>query len=124
MTKSIRKVTRIVVLASVVALIGALLAAPVGARDNPGKGADNSKVVELQILAINDFHGNINTFSSSFGGTGGAQNLATNIRNAEAGVRNSIVSLYLSLVSPSREFSFWSMALPARSRTLGPIVIR
>ena len=91
MTKSIRKVTRIVVLASVVALIGALLAAPVGARDNPGKGADNSKVVELQILAINDFHGNINTFSSSFGGTGGAQNLATNIRDAEAGVRNSIV---------------------------------
>jgi 5'-nucleotidase len=72
-------------------MIAALLAAPATAFGKPGKGADNSKEVDLQILAINDFHGNINTFSDSFGVTGGAQNLATNIAQAEADVRNSIV---------------------------------
>jgi 5'-nucleotidase len=65
------------------ALVGGLLAAPASAKDGP-------KPVELQILALNDFHGNINTLSTSFGGTGGAQNLATNIAAAEAGKRNSI----------------------------------
>jgi 5'-nucleotidase len=70
------------------ALVGALMAAPAGAKDKPDD--KKSKQVELQILALNDFHGNINTFSSSFGATGGAQNLATNIAAAEAGVRNSI----------------------------------
>jgi 5'-nucleotidase len=73
------------------ALIGALMAAPVSAQESPGQGADESEQVELQILALNDFHGNINTLSTSFGGTGGAQNLATNIAAAEAGHRNSIV---------------------------------
>jgi 5'-nucleotidase len=70
------------------ALVGAVMAAPVSAKDKPDD--KKSKQVELQILALNDFHGNINTFSSSFGGTGGAQNLATNIAAAEDGVRNSI----------------------------------
>ncbi len=46
--------------------------------------------VQLQILAINDFHGNIATSSGSFGGTGRADYLAANIAAAEAGVRNSI----------------------------------
>jgi 5'-nucleotidase len=64
-------------------LAGGLLAAPASAKGGP-------KPVELQILALNDFHGNINTFSGSFGATGGAQNLATNIAAAEEGVRNSI----------------------------------
>ena len=58
--------------------------APVSAEGGP-------KPVELQILALNDFHGNINTLSSSFGGTGGAQNLATNIAATEEGVQNSVV---------------------------------
>ncbi len=40
--------------------------------------------VSLQILAINDFHGNIATSSGSFGGTGRADFLATNIAAAEA----------------------------------------
>ena len=40
--------------------------------------------MHLQILAINDFHGNIATSSGSFGGTGRADFLATNIAAAEA----------------------------------------
>ena len=40
--------------------------------------------IELQILAINDFHGNIATTSSSFGGTGRADYLAANVQAAEA----------------------------------------
>ncbi len=39
--------------------------------------------VDLQILAINDFHGNIATTSSSFGGTGRADFLAANIAERE-----------------------------------------
>jgi 5'-nucleotidase len=46
--------------------------------------------VELQILAINDFHGNIATSSGSFGGTGRADFLAANIQAAAAGANNSI----------------------------------
>ena len=46
--------------------------------------------VSLQILAINDFHGNIATSSGSFGGTGRADFLAANIAAAEAEAANSI----------------------------------
>jgi 5'-nucleotidase len=47
--------------------------------------------VDLQILAINDFHGNIATTSGSFGVTGRADFLAANIRAAEeAAPGNSI----------------------------------
>ena len=52
--------------------------------------ADNSREVNLQILAINDFHGNIATSSSGFGGTGRADFLAANIQAAEAGADHSI----------------------------------
>jgi 5'-nucleotidase len=72
-------------------LFAGLLAGPVGAKNDNGGGAANSAEVPLQILAINDFHGNIDSASTSFGGTGGADFLATNIRAREAGVRNSIV---------------------------------
>jgi 5'-nucleotidase len=82
---------RITVLLGVAALLASLLAGPAIAKNDRANGAANSQEVQLQILAINDFHGNINTFSSSFGGSGGAQNLATNIRTREAEVRNSIV---------------------------------
>ena len=88
MSRSTWKTSRLVVAVMVMALVGAVVAAPVGAQEKPDD--KKSKQVELQILALNDFHGNINTLSSSFGGTGGAQNLATNIAAAEAGVRNSI----------------------------------
>ncbi len=88
MSRSTWRRSRLVVAVTVMALVGAVMAAPVSAKDKPDD--KKSKQVELQILALNDFHGNINTLSSSFGGTGGAQNLATNIAAAEAGIRNSI----------------------------------
>jgi 5'-nucleotidase len=44
----------------------------------------------LQILAINDFHGNIATTSGSFGGTGRADFLAANLAAAEADADHSI----------------------------------
>jgi len=81
----------ITVLLGVAALLASLLTGPAIAKNGKGSGAGNSQEVQLQILAINDFHGNINSFSSSFGNSGGAQNLATNIRAREAEVRNSIV---------------------------------
>ncbi len=88
-----RRFARMLVTACIAAMIAAMVAVPAGAKDKPDKsqGTNNSKEVDLQILAINDFHGNINSFSSSFGGTGGAQNLATNIRNREAGLQNSVL---------------------------------
>jgi len=47
-------------------------------------------LVNLQILAINDFHGNIATTSGAFGGVGRADFLAANMRAAEADADNSI----------------------------------
>jgi len=82
---------RVLILLGVAALLASLFAGPAIAKNGNGNGSASSREVQLQILAINDFHGNINTFSSSFGATGGAQNLATNIRDREAEVRNSIV---------------------------------
>ena len=58
-----------------------------GKSDKSGKGGND---VNLQILAINDFHGNIATSSGSFGGTGRADFLAANIQAAEEGADNSI----------------------------------
>ena len=46
--------------------------------------------VQLQILAINDFHGNIATSSSSFGGVGRADFLAANLATAADGAENSV----------------------------------
>jgi 5'-nucleotidase len=73
-------------------MLGALVAAPVSASGhNNGKGAENSKEINLQILAINDFHGNIATTSGAFGGVGRADFLAANMRAAEAEADNSII---------------------------------
>lgn len=58
-----------------------------GPSDN---GITRPPVVNLKILAINDFHGNIATSSSSFGGTGRADYLAANIQAAAEGADNSI----------------------------------
>jgi 5'-nucleotidase len=54
-------------------------------------GCDKSGEVNLQILAINDFHGNIATSSGSFGGTGRADFLAANIQAAEAEATGSSI---------------------------------
>jgi len=88
-----RRAGRLFIVLAALAVAAVVVAAPVtaGGKDNPGRGAENSREVELQILAINDFHGNIATTSSSFGGTGRADFLATNIRDREADAANSIM---------------------------------
>lgn len=88
------------VLLIIAAIIGALMAPAADAeQDDQAQSADSARrhprpgrprEVQLQILAINDFHGNIATTSGSFGGTGRADYLAANIAAAEDGVRNSI----------------------------------
>ena len=57
------------------------------ASDQPGDQRDE---VQLQILAINDFHGNIATSSSSFGGVGRADFLAANLAAVAEGAENSV----------------------------------
>ena len=79
---------RLTLVAALMAAVAVLVAAPATAGDR--QGPDNSREVDLRILAINDFHGNIATSSSSFGGVGRADFLATNINAARAEVRNSI----------------------------------
>jgi 5'-nucleotidase len=80
----------LVMLAVVAALFAAVLAAPAGARNNPGQGPQNSREVDLQILSINDFHGNIATTSGAFGGVGRADFLSANMAAAAAEADNSI----------------------------------
>ena len=55
--------------------------------DQAGGGAGE---VHLRILAINDFHGNIATSSSSFGGVGRVDYLAANLATAADGAENSV----------------------------------
>jgi 5'-nucleotidase len=78
------------------ALVAAVAPVDAGKGDNSGhgqngNGADSSREVNLQILAINDFHGNIATSSGSFGGVGRADFLSANIAAAEADADNSIM---------------------------------
>jgi len=83
---------RTLVLSVILSVVALAFVAPASAQsdDGPGQGAANSRPVNLQILAINDFHGNIATTSSGFGGTGRADFLAANIAAAEANADNSI----------------------------------
>ena len=71
---------------AVFAVVAAVFAAPAsaGKNDNNGIGEERSREVDLQILAINDFHGNIASSSGSFGGVGRADFLAANVAAAEA----------------------------------------
>ncbi|HEX2404633.1 MAG TPA: hypothetical protein VHM29_08015 [Acidimicrobiia bacterium] len=52
MSRSTWRRRRPVVAVIVMALIGALMAAPVSAQESPGQGPDKSKTVELQILGL------------------------------------------------------------------------
>ncbi len=91
MRRKYESVRSMLVLLAVMALVAVVFVAPATAgRDNPGQGDENSREVGLRILAINDFHGNIATSSSSFGGTGRADYLSTNIQAAAEGAENSI----------------------------------
>jgi 5'-nucleotidase len=65
-------------------IITTLIASTALAGTEEGQGDENSLEVNLQILAINDFHGHIATTSGAFGGVGRADFLAANIRAAEA----------------------------------------
>ena len=90
---------RVLLLLTIGAMVGALLAVPAGAE--PTEGTDEATVasriprarnVRLQILAINDFHGNIATTGTWLGqSVGRADFLATYIRESQATVRNSIM---------------------------------
>ena len=55
-----------------------------------GCSAEEPPEVQLRILAINDFHGNIATSSDSFGGVGRADYLAAHIEAARAEVDHSV----------------------------------
>jgi 5'-nucleotidase len=84
---------RLLILVAVMAVFAVAVVAPAtaGKADNNGTGADNSREVNLQILSINDFHGNIATTSGAFGGVGRADFLAANMRAAEAEADNSVI---------------------------------
>ena len=55
-----------------------------------GCSTDESAEVQLRILAINDFHGNIATSSESFGGVGRADFLAAHVAAARAEADHSV----------------------------------
>ena len=89
-----RRMWRLALTLAVVSMLAALLAAPAAARlgDEPESGSGfPGNEVPVQILALNDFHGNINTVSTSFGGVGGADFLAANIAAREEGVGRSLL---------------------------------
>jgi 5'-nucleotidase len=83
-------------------LVLAVLALPaaVGAQsDPPGKGKGNAKTTEIQILGLNDFHGNLEPPTGSggrIGGTepggnaGGVEFLATHVRTLRATNPNTL----------------------------------
>ena len=77
-----RRYRRTLTILAAVSLVATAFIAPVSAK--PGQGAEKSKKVDLQILAINDFHGNIATTSGAFGGVGRADYLAANFRAEES----------------------------------------
>ncbi len=107
MTRTSTSRPRIVATAAVAALTLALAAAPAQAhKPKPPVIQDRSKV-EVQILALNDFHGNLLPPSGSSGRVGpttlagGAAYLATHIKSLEATNRNSIVVSAGDLVGAS-----------------------
>ena len=79
-------------LLSILLLLAATLAFGCSARETGVSGGytDEPQEVQLRILAINDFHGNISTTSDAFGGVGRADYLAANIAAARAGAENSV----------------------------------
>ncbi len=79
-------------LLSVVLLLAATLAVGCSAEEASVSGGETAEPeeVQLRILAINDFHGNIATSSDAFGGVGRADYLAANIAAARAGAENSV----------------------------------
>src|SRR5512134_1506337 len=89
--------SRLVLIAAV--LLAALLLpvpsapAPSGASPGGGQGSPPPRTVDVQILALNDFHGNLEPPGGTFFGApaGGAEYLATVIRQLTEDVRNNVV---------------------------------
>ncbi len=80
------EVTRQVEITREVPVTRIVASSPQGSHQ-PGGDAEE---VHLRILAINDFHGNIATSSSSFGGVGRADYLAANLAAVADGAENSV----------------------------------
>ena len=78
----------ILIIVTVMAILLGCSPAPTPAPPSPVPQETGD--VQLRILAINDFHGRIDTSSDSFGGVGGADYLAANIAAARAEVENSV----------------------------------
>ena len=86
---------RLSVLAAVFGTVALVLAAGATSK-NPPPIIKHGSEVEVQLLALNDFHGNLLPPAGSSGrvGTvnaGGAEYLATHVRNLEQGNRNTFV---------------------------------
>lgn len=78
------------------ALVGAALAVPTAGANVPDHAKRPGGTVEVQLLALNDFHGNLEPPAGSSGriGTvpaGGAEYLATHVRQLEATNPNTLV---------------------------------
>jgi 5'-nucleotidase len=76
--------------------IVASLALPAAAQAKPTKPKKAPKPVEVQLLALNDFHGNLEPPTGSGGRigsieAGGAEYLATHLRQAERTARHSLL---------------------------------
>ena len=78
-------------LLSIVLLLASTLAASCSAEEPNANGSTQEpEEVQLRLLAINDFHGNIATSSDAFGGVGRVDYLAANIVAARAEAENSV----------------------------------
>jgi 5'-nucleotidase len=80
------------VLAAALAVAAALGVAP-GAGAETGHGHGHGRDLDVQLLSINDFHGALEPPAGLFNGVpaGGAEYLATKVRQLEEGKRNSLV---------------------------------
>jgi 5'-nucleotidase len=78
------------IVALVACLLLVVLVPTVGAK--PGTGAAQAPVVNLQILSFNDFHGQVEPYVSSSGArSGGAEYLATLLRQYAATEPNTVI---------------------------------
>jgi 5'-nucleotidase len=90
-----RRHVRLTLVAAVLAIVAMIVATGATSKNAPPIIKDGSEI-EIQLLALNDFHGNLQPPSGSSGrvGTvtaGGAEYLATHVRNLEQTNRNSFV---------------------------------
>src|SRR5678815_3602622 len=93
-----KKLFRVLMLVLALALVATLAVVPVGAKP--------SGTISVQILAVNDFHGNLEPPTGSSGriGTinaGGVEYLATHINNLRATNPNTVVVSAGDLLSAS-----------------------